>query len=99
MRLPSHTPGVFVIAIHRIHDRDGFEAAEANAITTGLPLGVAFPAHATSPDHRLHISICRGASVTAVRNVLERAIGQFADTEYYEMRLTGVLGKDERWSS
>ncbi len=80
---------VFVIVIHRIHDRAGFEAAEAKAIATGLPLGVAFPAHATSPDHRLRISLCQGASVTAVRNVLEGAIGEFADSEYYEMSLAG----------
>ena len=99
MRLPSQSGAVFVIAIHRIHDRNGFEAAEAAAIKTGLPSGVPIPAHATSPDHRLHISICRGTSVTAVRNVLERAIGQFADSEYYALSLTGVPEKERRRSS
>jgi hypothetical protein len=78
---------VFVIVIHRIHDRAGFEAAASTTIATGRPMGVEFPAHATSPDRRLHVSICRGASVTAVRNVLEQAIGDFADSEYYEMCL------------
>ena len=76
---------MFVIAIHRIHDRAGFEAAEAQAMAAGLPEGIALPAHATSPDHRLRVSICEGASVTAVRDVVEAAVGRFADSEYYEM--------------
>ena len=80
---------MFVIVIHRIHDRAGFETAEAQAIAAGRPAGVAFPAHATSPDHRLCISLCEGASVTAVRDVVEGAIGQFADSEYYEMSVDG----------
>ena len=83
---------MFVIVIHRIHDRAGFRAAEAKAIAAGLPEGVTFPAHATSPDRRLGISLCEGESVTAVRDVLERVIGQFADSEYYEM----AVGADVR---
>jgi hypothetical protein len=80
---------MFVIVIHRIHDRAGFQAAEAKVIRAGLPEGVALPAHAASPDHRLGISVCEGASVTAVRDAVEGAIGQFADSEYYEMRVVG----------
>jgi hypothetical protein len=100
---------VFVIVIHRVHDRAGFETAQGKAVAAGLPQGVAFPAQATSPDHRLRISLCRGASVTAVRNVLEGAIGEFADSEYYEMTLAdpqappadlaGLPGKRRRVSS
>jgi len=81
---------MFVIVIHRIHDRDGFRAAEAQVIGAGVPEGVTFPAHATSPDRRLGISLCEGESVTAVRDVLERAIGQFADSEYYEVEVAGI---------
>ena len=78
---------MFVIAIHRIHDRAGFEAAHARTIAAGLPQGIALPAHATSPDHRLRVSICEGSSVTAVRDVVEAVIGRFADSEYYELRV------------
>ena len=81
---------MFVIVIHRIHDRAGFKAAEAQAIAAGLPEGVALPAHATSADHRLGISLCEGESVTAVRDVVEGAIGEFADSEYYEMSVVGL---------
>ena len=81
---------MFVIVIHRIHDRAGFQAAEAQAIAAGLPDGFALPAQATSADHRLAISVCEGESVTAVRDVVEGAIGQFADSEYYEMSDVGL---------
>ena len=80
---------MFVIVIHHIHDRAGFQAAEAQAIAAGLPEGVALPAHATSSDHRLGISVCEGESVTAVRDVVEGVVGEFADSEYYEMTLVG----------
>ena len=73
---------MFVIVIHRIHDRAAFEAAEPRAIAAGL--------RATSPDHRLGISLCEGESVTAVRDVVEDIIGQFADSEYYEMSVVGL---------
>ena len=90
---------MFVIVIHRIHDRAGFEAAEAKAIATWLPRGVALPAHATSQDHRLGVSVCEGASVTAVRDVVEGVVGEFADSEYYEMSSDGLQTPEERRSS
>jgi hypothetical protein len=80
---------MFVIVIHRIHDRAGFRAAEAQALAAVMPDGVTFPAHTTSADHRLGISLCEGESVTAVRDVVEGTIGQFADSEYYEMVSSG----------
>jgi hypothetical protein len=80
---------MLVIVIHRIHDRAGFETAEAQAIAAGRQAGIAFPGHATSPDHRLGITVCEGQSVTAVRDAVESAIGQFADSEYYEMVSSG----------
>lgn len=85
---------MLVVAIHRVHDRAGFEAAAAKANATGPPPGLAPSAHATSPDHRLRIAVCRAVSVTAVRDVLEAAIGEFADSEYYEMSLTGPPAGD-----
>lgn len=82
---------MFVVVIHRIHDREGFQAAEAKAFAAGLPEGVALPVHASSRDHRLGIYVWEGESVTAVRDVVERVVGPFADNEYYEMdvALTG----------
>ena len=78
---------MFVLAIHHVHDRAGFDAAETHAMAVGLPEGIELTAHSTSPDHRLRVSICEGASVTAVRDVVEAAIGRFADSEYYELRV------------
>ena len=34
---------MFVTVIHRIHDPEGFQAAEAKALEAGLPSGVALP--------------------------------------------------------
>ena len=82
---------MFVTVIHRIHDPEGFQAAEAKARKAGLPQGVALPVHATSRDHRLGICLWEGESVTAVREVVEGAVGPFADNEYYEMEVDGLV--------
>jgi len=81
---------MFVAVIHHIHDPEGFRAAEAEARTAGLPNGVALPVSAASRDHRVGICVWEGESVTAVRDVVERAVGPFADNEYYEMDVDGL---------
>jgi len=81
---------VFVTVIHRIHDPEGFQTAEAKALETGLPDGVALPIHAASRDHRLGICVWEGESVAAVRGVVEGVVGPFSDNEYYEMDVDGL---------
>ena len=81
---------MFVTVIHRIHDPEGFQKAEAKADEAGLPDGVALPIHAASRDHRLGICVWEGESVAAVREVVEGAVGPFADNEYYEMDVDGL---------
>jgi hypothetical protein len=81
---------LFVTVIHRIHDPEGFQAAEREALASGLPHGVALPIHAASRDHLLGICLWEGESVTAVRDVVEGAVGPFADNEYYEMEVDGL---------
>lgn len=78
---------MFVGVIHHIHDPDGFRAAVAKARAAGLPEGFALAMNATSRDRRIGIGVWEGASVTAVREVVERAVGPFADNEYYEMEV------------
>ena len=65
---------VFVTVIHRIHDPEGFETAEAKALEAGLPSYVALPIHAATEDHILGICIWEGESVDAVREVVEGAV-------------------------
>jgi len=97
----SHTPArpedtMFVSVIHRIHDPEGFQAAEAKALEAGLPTTVALPIHAATRDHRLGICIWEGESVAAVREVVEGAVGLFSDNEYSQMEVDGLtpqLGK------
>jgi hypothetical protein len=81
---------MFVTVIHRIHDPQGFQEAEAKALEAGLPASVALPVHAASRDHRLGICIWEGESVAAVREVVEGAVGSYADNEYAEMEVDGV---------
>jgi hypothetical protein len=81
---------MFVTVIHRIHDPEGFQAAEAKALEAGLPDGIALPIHAASRDHRLGICVWEGESVAAVRDVVESVVGPFADNEYYEMDVDGL---------
>ena len=81
---------MFVTVIHRIHDPEGFQTAEAKAMEAGLPAGIALPIHAASRDHRFGICVWEGESVAAVRDVVEGAVGPFADNEYYEMEVDGL---------
>lgn len=81
---------MFVTVIHRIHDPEGFVKAEAKALEGGLPTHVALPIHAATNDHRLGICIWEGDSLPAVREVVEGAVGPYADNEYYEMHFDGL---------
>jgi hypothetical protein len=81
---------MFVTVIHRIHDPEGFEAAEAKALEAGLPSHVALPIHASNGDHTFGICIWEGESVESVREVVEGAVGPWANNEYNEMRVDGL---------
>ena len=82
---------MFVTVIHRIHDAEGFQAAEAKALEAGLPAHVALPIHAATTAHDLGVCIWEGESVDAVREVVEGAVGAWADNEYYEMQVDGLV--------
>jgi hypothetical protein len=81
---------MFVTVIHRIHNPEGFQAAEAMALEAGLPSGVALPIHAATSDHALGICIWEGDSVEAVREIAEGVVGPHAKNEYYEMHVDGL---------
>jgi hypothetical protein len=87
---------MFVTVIHRIHDPEGFQAAEAKALATGLPPDVALPIHAATSDHGLGVCIWEGESVDAVRDVVEGAVGPWAKNEYYEMQVDGLTPQLQR---
>ena len=80
---------MFVTVIHRIHDPEGFQAAEAKALEAGLPSSVALPIHAATNDHGLGICIWEGESVDAVREVVEGAVGSMGEQR--------VLRDARRW--
>jgi hypothetical protein len=82
---------VFVAVIHKIHDPERFQAAEVEALEAGLPAGIALPIHGSTRDHRFGICLWEGESVTAVRDVVEAVVGPFADNEYYEMEVDGLV--------
>ena len=84
---------MFVSVLHRIHDPKGFQEAEAKALEAGLPASVALPVHAATRDHRLGICIWEGESVAAVREVVEGAVGPWADNEYAEMQVDGLTAQ------
>jgi hypothetical protein len=81
---------MFVGVIHHISDPAGFEAAEAKALEQGLPRDVALPIHAATPDHRTGICIWEGASVEAVRELVESVVGPFSDNEYLQLDVDGL---------
>ena len=81
---------MFVGAIHRIHDPEGFKAAEDKAMAAGLPAGFGLPIHASTEDHTTGICIWEGESVEAVRELAESVIGPFSKNEYFEMHVDGL---------
>ena len=81
---------MFVGVIHHISDPAGFEAAEAKALEQGLPPNVALPIHAATPDHRTGICIWEGASVEAVRELVESVVGPFSNNEYLQLDVDGL---------
>jgi hypothetical protein len=81
---------MFVGVIHHISDPAGFEAAEAKALEQGLPPNIALPIHAATPDHRTGICIWEGASVEAVRELVESVVGPFSDNEYLQLDVEGL---------
>jgi hypothetical protein len=81
---------MFVGVIHHINDPVGFEAAEAKALEQGLPPNVALPIHAATPDHRTGICIWEGASVEAVRELVESVVGPFSDNQYLQLDVEGL---------
>jgi hypothetical protein len=84
---------MFVTVIHRIHDPEGFQAAEEKALEAGLPPHVALPIHAATPDHRLGVCIWEGDSVAAIREVVEAVVGPYAENEYAEMEVDGLTAQ------
>ena len=81
---------MFVTVIHRIHDPEGFEGAKAKAMEGGLPSHVALPIYAATKDRGLAICIWESESVDDVREVVEGAVGPWANNEYYEMDVDGL---------
>lgn len=81
---------MFVAAIHRVHDPEGFEAAEDKAMAAGLPAGFGLPIHASTKDHTTGICIWEGESVEAVRELAESVIGAFSTNEYFEVDVDGL---------
>jgi len=84
---------MFVTVIHRIHDPEGFQAAEEKALEAGLPPHVALPIHASTPARRLGVCIWEGDSVAAIREVVEAVVGPYAENEYSEMEVDGLTAR------
>jgi len=75
--------------IHRISDPEAFKQAEQKAAEAGLPDDFRLPVQAATPDHSTAICIWEGPSVDTVRDLVESVVGQYSETEYYEMELQG----------
>ena len=81
---------MYVGAIHRVSDPEGFQKAEDEAIAAGLPDGFSLPIHAATSDHTVGICIWEGPSVEAVKELAESVVGPFSQNEYFEMSVDGL---------
>jgi hypothetical protein len=76
-----------VSVIHHIHDPEGFQRAETEAMQKGLPAEFGLPVQAATPDHRMAICIWQGPSVDAVRDLVESVVAPYSQNEYFEVNL------------
>jgi hypothetical protein len=79
-----------VVAIHTIHDPEGFQKAEAEAMKNGLPPEFKLPVHGATKDHSKGICLWEGPSVKAVQELVDSVVGQYSKNEYYEMTMHGM---------
>ena len=70
--------------------RRAFRRQRPRRSKPAFPQTVALPIHAATNDHALGICIWEGESVDAVREVVEGAVGAWANNEYYEMHVDGL---------
>jgi hypothetical protein len=75
---------VQVVAIHRISDPDGFDAAVARAMESALPEGYDLRFQVTSADRRTQVCLWEAPSVQAVREIVDGTVGEYADNEVFE---------------
>jgi hypothetical protein len=79
-----------VVAIHTIHDPEGFQKAEAEAMKNGLPPEFKLPVHGATKDHSKGICLWEGPSVKAVQELVDSVVGPYSKNEYYEMTMHGM---------
>ncbi len=86
---------MYVAVEHEIHDPESFWG-KAQEIVPKLPEGIQLHHCMPTKDGKRGICIWEGESVDAVREVVEGAVGPWANNEYYEMHVDGLtpqLGK------
>ena len=86
---------MYVIALHKITDADGFWAA-AGPATESLPADVTL--HSMFPEQDGSKSVClwEAGSVERVRSLVEKAVGAFSQNEYYPVAAAQAMGLPQR---
>jgi len=79
-----------VIAIHTIHDPDGFKKAGEAAFGKGVPSPYKLPIHGATSDHSKGICVWEGPSVKAVQEMVDGVLSPYSKNEYFEMTMHGM---------
>ena len=80
-----------VVAIHTIHDPEGFKKAEAEALAQGIPSEFKLPIFGQTKDCTKGVCLWEGPSVEAVQKLVDSVVGPYSKNEYYEMTVHGMV--------
>ena len=79
-----------VIAIHTIHDPDGFKNAGEAAFGKGPPPPFKLPIFGLTNDTSKGVCVWEGPSVKAVQELVDGVLSKYSKNEYFEMTMHGM---------
>jgi hypothetical protein len=85
---------VYVTAIHQITDPEKFPPAvrAATSPASEFPAGIVLHSTFSNPDDTMSVCLWEAESVDAVRDLVDSAVGQFSQNEYFEVSKETALG-------
>lgn len=85
---------MYVTAIHQITDPEKFRQAvrAATPPTSEFPAGIVLHSTFSNPDDTKAVCLWEAETVEEVRDLVDSAVGQFSQNEYFEVSKETALG-------
>jgi len=83
---------MYITVIHNISDPEKFSEVVRSATTAGFPEGIVLHYSYPSADGRRSTCLWEADTVDTVRDVVEPAVGEFSNNEYFEVDADHSIG-------